>query len=203
MKRVLSIIAFIICLLPAGAAAKSASSVLDDVSRRLSSLGTAEISFVLTGSGQQVAGTMYISGAKTTVRTPGFSMWFDGRTQWTLVESSGEVNITEPTTEELLESNPLVILRNGTSQYNVRRLPDDGTLKVIELTPNRHIPSSVQKAIVKVDSNNNVAGIGVTFADSSTIDIAVRSIKKVADKPVNFYRFNAAEYPAYEIIDLR
>lgn len=203
MKKTLSLIALLICMVAGAAPARTAASILEAVSARMRAAGTVETTFVLTGSGQRVDGTMITSGAKIMLKTPGFSMWYDGRTQWTLVEATGEVNISEPTLEELMESNPFAILSDWSSHYSARRLPDEGSLKVVELTPKASMNSRITRAVISVGADNSPAGISVTFADGSDIAVAVTKMKNIANKPAAFFRFDPSAYPTYEIVDLR
>ena len=57
-------------------------------------------------------GTIQMKGDKFTLVTPEALTWFNGTTQWTYVERNDEVNVTNPTGEELQFTNPALLLNS-------------------------------------------------------------------------------------------
>ncbi len=51
-------------------------------------------------------GSICLKDDKFLLETEGMTTWFDGRTQWSYLASSDEVNVSEPTPEELQGINP-------------------------------------------------------------------------------------------------
>lgn len=47
-------------------------------------------------------------------------MWYDGRTQWSYLKSTGEVNISTPTEAQQAQMNPYQFLSVYKSGYNLR-----------------------------------------------------------------------------------
>ena len=50
---------------------------------------------------QQISGTIVLSANRFYLESSELKVWFDGKTQWAYMKENNEVNITEPTTEEL------------------------------------------------------------------------------------------------------
>src|SRR5690554_4515129 len=52
---------------------------------------------------QSITGSMIMKGNQFSLTTEDVKVWFDGKTQWALFEQNQEVNITQPSPEELAE----------------------------------------------------------------------------------------------------
>ena len=55
-------------------------------------------------------GTLLLKGNQFYLNSGGIQSWFDGKTQWSYLESSEEVNVSNPTPEELQTINPYALL---------------------------------------------------------------------------------------------
>ena len=55
-------------------------------------------------------GTIQLKGEKFVLKTTDIVTWFDGRTQWSYVAKNDEVNVSNPTQEELQQINPYTFL---------------------------------------------------------------------------------------------
>lgn len=203
MKRILTILSLLAVALVWASAAESAASILQAMTRKLDGAGAVEAQFTLTGAGQRAEGSLIMDHGRFRLSTPGFGVWYDGTTQWTLINSSREVNITEPTLDELMESNPFVILNNWSRHYKALRLGDSQGRRRIQLTPLRPGDTQISKAVVFVATDNWPAAVEVTFADGSVIAVTIDHIASTAAKNIAFFRFDTAAYPAYEVVDLR
>ena len=60
--------------------------------------------------GGTVDGTIGLKGEKFVLECAGVKSWFDGKTLWSYIEDSEEVNISTPTPEELQSINPYAML---------------------------------------------------------------------------------------------
>ena len=63
------------------------------------------------------SGTIIMDGEKFHLDCDGIKTWFDGKTQWSYVEENEEVNITEPTRDELMEINPYLLFQSYDKGY--------------------------------------------------------------------------------------
>lgn len=57
-------------------------------------------------------GTIKLSGNKFYWNTTSMTVWYDGLQQWAYVKATEEVNLTEPTTEEIATVNPYILINN-------------------------------------------------------------------------------------------
>ena len=72
---------------------------------------------VLQGSS---VGTIRLKGEKFLLDADGVKTWFDGRTQWSYLTNSDEVNVSEPTPEELQSINPYALLSIYKQGYHMK-----------------------------------------------------------------------------------
>ena len=143
-----------------------------------------------------------LSGNRFKLSTPDITTWFDGRTQWAYSPAAGEVNLSEPTAEELRQINPFAIIAGMQADYTPRRLQSATGTDRIELIPKGK--SEYRKIIVTFNGATKFPSeIAVTSVDNSTTTIKIRSIrtgKKLSDSA---FRFSQKAYPGVEIVDLR
>lgn len=83
----------------------------------------------------QSAGVIELKGEKFVLKTDDGITWFDGKTQWSYLRSSDEVNISNPTGTELQGLNPYALLqiyRHG-FDYKIGSLKNFGGKPVYEV----------------------------------------------------------------------
>lgn len=183
-------------------AAETAASVLRHVVDRMSSQPV-EARFGIAASGVTQDGTITLSGNRFVVITDDLSTWYDGKTQWTLAKAVNEVNVSEPSREELAEINPLLILSSLSSNFNAEMAGSTaGAYEILLAARNRD--AGIASARVKVDPLTWFPSEIILYTNSGeqfTITIKqIKNLKTVAD---NTFRFQPANYPGVEIIDLR
>ena len=61
-----------------------------------------------------------LKGNRFYLNSGGIQSWFDGTTQWSYLESSEEVNVSNPTPDELQTINPYALLSIYKSGYNYK-----------------------------------------------------------------------------------
>ena len=65
-------------------------------------------------------GHIQVQGNKFKIASNALTTWFDGRTQWTLMNGSDEVNVSNPTAAELQQVNPYTFINLYKSGYNLK-----------------------------------------------------------------------------------
>lgn len=203
MKKILTILVFALAGAVAFAATGDAATLLKQVSARMAASPSVEATFTINGGDGPVQGNASMAADKYFMTTPVLTVWYDGRTQWTFLKSSGEVSITEPTVDELMESNPFAILSSPADRYTLRMLGDSQGRKRVEMTPKSGL-SGISKIVLFVDpSTHYPAAIVVNFDDGRAVDVVIDNITAAKAKPVGAFRYDSKLFPASEIIDLR
>ncbi|MCM1066606.1 MAG: hypothetical protein NC418_03415 [Muribaculaceae bacterium] len=204
LKRYLLLpLALVAALMVSAAKAPTAASILAAMRAKLSSSPAVEAVFTINGGSGPVQGSVILAGSKYSMSTPQMSVWFDGKTQWTLLNSSREVSITEPSPDELMETNPFAILSAHSDYYTARRLSDSNKRYRVELVP-RDKGSIVERFVVFVDPATDMpSALAVHFDDGRRIDVVIDRISAAKAKSAATFTFDAKKHPALEIIDLR
>ena len=193
-------VALLVALCADGAV--TAASIMDAMRAKLSTAKNFEVLFTLRSDGETEQGSAIVSGARFFFTTPRMNVWYDGRTQWTMLRSTGEVNISEPTPEELTASNPFTVLNNYASMYNIRRLPDEAGLRRVELTP-KAANTGIASVAISTASTGRVSSVTVVFSDRRSVCLTVDSIKAIGAQPASVFVYDEKKFPATEIKDLR
>lgn len=206
MKRFLSIILSIcvgLMALNAAGTRKSATEVMSQAAETLKKASAIEASFTAVHGGQSGSGQIIISGSKFKLTTNAMTTWFDGKTQWSYSPSAKEVNISEPTAEEVSQINPFSIISSLQTNFTPRRLNSAAGVDKIELTPKKK-RSDYAKIIITFNATTLYpTDITITSTDGSSTAIKVTAIKKLKSASASTFRFNAKQYPGVEMIDLR
>lgn len=200
MRKVITLFLLIMAVAVHAQTAGQARKVLDKAAAVVGRPGGASAQFsIRSGKGGTVAGTIAIKGKKFYASTPQAKVWFDGKTQWSYLKSTDEVNISTPTAAQQAQMNPyqfLTLYKSGYklsvkqsgAGYVVTMKATSGAraLKTIIVTVGRnYVPSKVQYQ----------QGGGWT-----TITLSRFQAKNQSDAT---FRFNRKLCPHAEIIDLR
>ena len=182
----------------ASVAAESAAGLLARCAEKLVSAPSVSAAFSIRASdGEDIAGSI--------VMAPRLRMWFDGRTQWTALDASKEVNVTEPTADELLASNPFAIITGYGSKYNCRLLPstEKNSVRRVELTPKK-AGADIRRAVIAIDTHTLwPVKVTITMASGATVDAVVSSCTVGKKLSASEFVFNPSSLPGYEVVDLR
>lgn len=199
MKKILTL-AFlaIMCMT---SAAQTAQSVLDKTAAVISNKGGASANFKMSSPKYgSASGSITIKGNKFNARTPQAIVWFNGKTQWTYLKKTNEVNVSNPTQAQQMSMNPYTFiniyktgykstLKTTGSNYEVHLVADNQKRSIAEMyiTINKstHVPSQVKMRQ------------GSTW---STIDISGFKAKNISN---SVFTFNSKECPGAEVVDLR
>lgn len=202
IKNILLLILALCCLLPLQAA-ESATTVLNKAAAKLSAAKSLSASYTITAEGQSQSGTLTIAGDCFTIMSPQISSWYDGRTQWTYSTHVGEVNISEPTPEELQQVNPFAIINSFKTFYKAAMLKSDAGEKKIRLTANK-AGSDIHTVVLTLNANTLYpTRIELTMSNRRTVTITVNSVKAGAALPASTFRYNPKAHPGIPVVDLR
>jgi len=152
-------------------------------------------------------GSILLKGDKFQLDAEGIKTWFDGKTQWTYIPESGEVNVSEPTPEELQTINPYAFLglynhgfslkKGDSSSYNGRP-----AYEVVLTAKNR---KQDLRCIILYVSKDTFQPLCVSLTEKGGESIAIRitSYKDKQSYSDDLFAFQKKDYPKVELIDLR
>ncbi|MGL4781142.1 MAG: LolA family protein [Bacteroidales bacterium] len=168
---------------------------------------TAEIFQNKGGVPDIINGTVYMNGAKFYLDGNDLKVWYNGKSQWVLLANSNEVNLTEPTDEEMASMNPAIFFKQYDKGFksvfkgvtNIKGI----SCSEILLTPTK-TNTGISKLIIFIDqSTNRIKGLTVENTNGIINKIIISNylyLQKLSD---SIFEFDSMKYPGVEIIDLR
>lgn len=182
--------------------ASEARKVLDKTSAVIGRKGGASASFKIASAKiGSTSGTIAIKGQKFHARTPQAIVWYDGKTQWSYMKSTDEVNVFTPTEAQKMAMNPYQFINLYKQGYALSMTGNDRNSYTVRLLA-QDKKRSAQELYIKINKKNYTPTQvrmreGTTW---TTIDISGFQAK---NQPDAVFVFNAKEFPSAEVIDLR
>ena len=188
--------------------AQSAREVLDKTAAVLTQSGGIKAKFKVTqfnGTSENgtTTGTMWMQGRKFKMDTPEMITWFDGKTEWTMLKGSKEVNVSEPTESEQQAINPYSFINIYKKGYALSL--KQSTLRgkptyVVSMRAKRK--RAISNVLIDVDSNTfaPLCIRALRDGDWTRLSILSFSAEKTSEST---FTFPAQDYPDVEVIDLR
>ena len=192
---------------PLQAEGLTAEEVLQQVERRFHEAVAMELAFtIVDGQGGRQQGRIALQGERFKLSTPGVTTWFDGQTQATYLEQSEEVNLSEPTAEELQSIHPYAWLSIYEQGYRIKFKgnPHGGSHYVVVLTATL-TRQEIRCVMLTIDKQNfALKRMSLVYRGGETVAIAVNQQQMMsAPWPESMFCFDAKEYPDVEVVDLR
>ena len=182
--------------------ASEARKILDKTASVVSRKGGASASFKISSPNiGSTKGTIAIKGKKFHARTPQAIVWFDGKTQWSYMKSTEEVNVFTPTEAQQMAMNPYQFINLYKHGYSLSTTGNDRNFYNVRLVAQTKARSA-QELFIKINKKTYTPTQvkmreGATW---TTIDITGFQAKDQSDAT---FVFNAKDFPKAEIIDLR
>ena len=118
MKK--TILIALMALIGLSAFAQSAKQVLDRTAKVIGNKSGASANFTISNAKiGSSSGTIAIKGNKFNARTPQAIVWFNGKTQWTYLKKTNEVNISTPTQAQQMAMNPYTFINIYKTGYKM------------------------------------------------------------------------------------
>lgn len=196
-----------------GIEAQNARAILDKAAAAYTKAGGLTASFTLdskeikTKSIYSIDGTISMKGDRFKIDIPDATTWFDGKTQWVYMKGTDEVNITEPTGEELQGISPSSIFSIYKQGFDLlykgeKKVSGIALFEVELISQNKS--SNFTKIIVQIDKTTNLFHQIILFDKSGYENkLSIRKMKTNINLLDKTFIFNKSEYPDVEIIDLR
>ncbi len=201
MKK-LSLVLLILIITTVGINAQNsvqARKILDKTASIIGNKNGASANFSVSGKYGNSSGTIAIKGNKFNARTQQAIVWFDGKTQWTYMKSSQEVNISTPTEAQQQSMNPYKFINIYKNGFRLSMKNVSGGWQI-------HLYATNQKRTIKemyITIGRNYLPQTIKMRQSNgwtTIKVSNFKAKKLSDST---FRFNSKDFPNAEVVDLR
>ena len=154
------------------------------------------------------SGTIQLKGDKFLLKTPESITWFDGKTQWSYLTGSDEVNISTPTPEELQTLNPYMMLSIYQKGFSYKLGAIDhfrGTpvYQIILTSTDRKQDLACIIVYITKDTYQPLFILLQQRGNKNRSEITITNYKTGLDYTDSTFVFDKKQYPQAEIIDLR
>ncbi len=204
----LAFVAFCWVSLSLQAQQSDAVTVMEHVNDNFHRAGGIRAEFTVSSPDGSSSGTLSLKGDKFVLEAGGITTWFDGHTQWSYLPSNEEVNVSEPTAEELQSLNPyawLSLYRNGyrAELVKINNSREASLYYKVRLTATDR-QQEMQSIVLHV-SKANYLPVRILLQQLGEIQVEIEITSCVTGKnwPDGFFVFDKAKYPSVEVIDLR
>lgn len=204
MKKILFTLCLFLGMAVSMTAAESATALLDRAANHYLVAKSITAGYTMSADGSATAGSITVSGTRFYISSPDMTVWYDGKTQWSYSPAINEVNITEPTAEELQQVNPFAIIQAFRRAYKAGYVGKaNGVTRQVQLTA-LNPRDEIRKAIVTMNTSTLFpASIVLTMTGNKTITIKVSSARVGATLPMSTFRFEKKKAPKAQVVDLR
>lgn len=194
--------------IPMVAQQPDARDILDRAADAFRREGGVKITFSVRAPEGNTNGSIRLKGDKFLLETEGVTTWFDGRTQWSYLASSDEVNVSEPTPEELQSINPYSWLSLYKQDYKLKvaktgNASDDTAYKVVMNATKR---SQDMQCIILYIEKGSFRPLKLNMVQRGSKDAAVvfiNSYQTGKNYDDSLFVFDRKAYPTAELVDLR
>ncbi len=193
--------------------AQNARSILDKASEAYNKAGGITASFTLDTKDTKAKNTYSydgkasMKGNKFKLEIPDGITWFDGNNQWVYIKDTDEVNVTNPTGEELQNISPSAIFslyKNGFKlAYKGEKIVKGKSVYVVELTPEKK-KAEIIKITVTIDKTSNLF-TSITVVNKTGLEntLSINKMQTGVSLSDATFVFNKKNYPGVDVIDLR
>ena len=194
--------------IPMVAQQPDARDILDRAADAFRREGGVKITFSVRAPEGNTNGSIRLKGDKFLLETEGVTTWFDGRTQWSYLASSDEVNVSEPTPEELQSINPYSWLSLYKQDYKLKvaktgNASDDTAYKVVMNATKR---SQDMQCIILYIEKGSFRPLKLSMVQRGSKDAAVvvrNSYQTGKNYDDSLFVFDRKAYPTAALVDLR
>lgn len=212
MRRQLNIL-MVCCLTVVSAVAQNAEKILDkaasvyEASNGITVTFAANIRYEKQGVSESFEGTIQMKGDKFVLNTPDIRTWYDGKTQWSYMVRSEEVNISNPSGDELQFLNPMILLRTYKKGFDLTYVgestADNGKMAedVLMISKSK---DDIEKIEVQIEKATSFPiRITVIMKNDLRSVIRISKIQTGMNHPDQLFIFNPKDYPNALEVDLR
>lgn len=181
--------------------AQTAQQVLDKTAALVGKKSGASANFSISSTKYgSTSGTVAIKGNKFNARTPQSIVWYNGKTQWSYMKKTNEVNVSTPTQAQQMSMNPYTFINIYKTGYKMDMKTTTGTYQVHLVAENAK--RSIAELYITINKGTYVPSqVRMRQGKSwSTITISNFQQKNISNST---FTFKSKDFPSAEIIDLR
>jgi len=153
---------------------------------------------------EEKTGSLLLAGDKYRMSAAGRIIFCDGKTLWTYIEKSNEVQISslEDSDDAMTPSKLLSSYNENYKSKIIRDKKQDANIELVELIPMKQ--KNIVKAIMAIDKAK-LQVKSITLFDKSGSTYAYKITRYQTDIPVTNadFTFDSSKYPGVDIQDLR
>jgi len=189
-----------------------AEGILSKVSNEYKSYNSFRIKFSLTVHNKEenindtTLGIADVKNDKYKITIMGADTYFDGKTRYTHLKDSDEVNISEPEDEESELSNPVKIFdlyKDGFDYSVVKQFKKDGqNIVEIVLIPTEEKEYSKVSLFINVDKNR-IISFSSFGKDGNDLILKMTKLESEHSFEDSYFVFDTKSHPDVEVIDMR
>lgn len=193
--------------------AQSAKSILNKTYATYEKSSGIQFDFTMTTAdavGNQYEpqkGTAYVKGNMFKLEMSAAETWFNGKTQWVWMKDLNEVNVSNPTAQEVASISPMALLSMYKQDFLLKK-PLSKTVNgraayIIEMTPtSKH--NDFKQIVIAVDRRTyNIVQLQTTMQSNMHSIIDIKNYDNTKNFANSMFVFNKQNCQDIEIIDLR
>jgi outer membrane lipoprotein carrier protein len=195
----------------AGFSQSKATQLLDEVSAKTKTYKTIKADFTYSMENKQAkineskTGVLLVSGDKYKLTAAGQVVICDGKTVWTYLKESNEVQVNNLENKDDALT-PSKLLTSYDKNYKATLIKDkdntDPNAESIELVPN--VQKNFTKAILTVDKiKKQVKGFQLFDKSGNIFTYKVTKFQTDVPTTPSDFTFESSKYPGVEVIDMR
>lgn len=179
---------------------QQAMKVLNKTAAVVGRKGGAQADFTVSGkkTGTQT-GTIAIKGNMFQARTKKAIIWYNGKTQWSYLKMTNEVNISTPNEAKRMSMNPYTFISMYKNGYNLSMTTKGGNYVVHMVAQNQK--RSVPEAYITISKSYKPSVVRMRQGNDWTTIYVNNFVAK--NQPNSKFTFNAKDFPKADVIDLR
>jgi outer membrane lipoprotein-sorting protein len=179
---------------------QQAMKVLNKTAAVVGRKGGAQADFTVSGkkTGTQ-SGTIAIKGNMFQARTKKAIIWYNGKTQWSYLKMTNEVNVSTPNEAKRMSMNPYTFISMYKNGYNLSMTTKGGNYVVHMVAQNKK--RSVPEAYITISKSYKPSVVRMRQGNDWTTIYVNNFVAK--NQPNSKFTFNAKDFPKADVIDLR
>lgn len=132
-------------------------------------------------------------------RTKKAIIWYNGKTQWSYLKMTNEVNISTPNEAKRMSMNPYTFISMYKNGYNLSMTTKGGNYVVHMVAQNKK--RSVPEAYITISKSYKPSVVRMRQGNDWTTIYVNNFVAK--NQPNSKFSFNAKDFPKADVIDLR